>query len=128
MIHVVTVHYRSDQWIEPQLRYLRRFLPPDHRVYAVLNGIDQRWQSEFFFTTDMDGNHATKLNALAEVVAKDANPDDLLLFIDGAAFPIAPIGPELLGGTPLAAVRRSENLGDRQPHPCFALTTVGFWN
>ena len=24
-------------------------------------------------------------------------------------------------------MRRSENLGDPQPHPCFCLTTVGFW-
>jgi hypothetical protein len=24
-------------------------------------------------------------------------------------------------------VRRDENLGDRQPHPSFCLTTVGFW-
>ena len=31
----------------------------------------------------------------------------------------------MLGGTALAAVRRDENLGDRQPHPCFCLTTVG---
>jgi hypothetical protein len=29
---------------------------------------------------------------------------------------------------PLAAVRRDENLGDCQPHPCFCLTTVGFWH
>jgi hypothetical protein len=28
----------------------------------------------------------------------------------------------------LAAVRRDENLGDPQPHPCFCITTVGFWN
>jgi len=128
VIHVATVHYCDDQWIEPQLRFLRRFLPEDHRVYAVLNDIDPRWQSELFFTSDMDGNHASKLNALAEVITDQADPDDLMLFVDGDAFPIAPIGAELLGGTPLAAVRRSENLGDQQPHPCFALTTVGFWN
>ncbi len=127
MIHVVTVHYRSDQWIEPQLRYLRSNLPAEHRLYAVLNDIDPAWNSEFFYTTDRDGNHASKLNALAEVVREDADPDDLLLFVDGDAFPIAPVDRALLGGTPLAAVRRSENLGDQQPHPCFALTTVGFW-
>jgi hypothetical protein len=27
----------------------------------------------------------------------------------------------------LAAVRRDENLGDPQPHPCFSFTTCGFW-
>jgi hypothetical protein len=28
----------------------------------------------------------------------------------------------------LAAVRRDENAGDVQPHPCFCVTTVGLWN
>jgi hypothetical protein len=127
VIHVATVHYRDDKWIEPQLRYLRRNLPAEHRVYAVLNDIDPAWNAEFFYTSDRDGNHASKLNALADVVREEADPDDLLLFVDGDAFPIAPVDRGLLGGTPLAAVRRSENLGDQQPHPCFALTTVGFW-
>ncbi len=35
---------------------------------------------------------------------------------------------ELLADAPLAAVRRDENAGDIQPHPCFCVTTVGFWN
>jgi hypothetical protein len=127
VIHVATVHYRDDRWIEPQLRFLRRNLGPDHRIYAVLNGIDPAWDREFAYTSDLEGNHASKLNALAEVVRADADPDDLLLFVDGDAFPIAPVDRDLLAGTSLAAVRRSENLGDQQPHPCFALTTVGFW-
>ena len=27
MIHVATVHWRHDHWIDPQLSYLERFLP-----------------------------------------------------------------------------------------------------
>ena len=70
----------------------------------------------------------TSSTALAAIVSEQAEPEDLLLFLDGDAFPIAPINADLLDGRPLAAVRRDENLGDRQPHPCFCLTTVGFWN
>jgi hypothetical protein len=127
MLHVVTVHWHDDRWIEPQLRYVRRNLPPDTRVYAALNGIDPRWGDRFFLARDLEGGHAQKLNELATLVQQHSRADDLLLFLDGDAFPIAPVGPELLGGTELAAVRRDENAGDRQPHPSFCLTTVGFW-
>jgi hypothetical protein len=127
VLHVVTVHWQDDRWIEPQLRFLRRNLPDSHRVYAALNGIDRAWDRMFFYATDLDGGHADKLNELARVVVERAEPDDLLMFLDGDAFPIAPVGPELLGGRPLCAVRRDENLGDRQPHPSFCVTTVGFW-
>lgn len=127
MFHVVTVHWQDDRWIEPQLRFLRRNLPPEHRVYAALNGIDPVWNDSFFYAADLEGSHADKLNALAGTAAGAADPDDLLVFVDGDAFPIAPIGPDVLGGRALAAVRRDENLGDRQPHPSFCVTTVGFW-
>ena len=129
MIHVVTVHFMDDRWIGPQLRFLRRNLPPEHRIVACLNGIDPRWADVFDEAHDLPGMHADKLNALARIVTDSgAAPEDLLLFIDGDAFPIAPFDASLLGGTPLAAVRRDESQNDRQPHPCFCLTTVGFWN
>jgi len=129
VIHVVTVHFMDDRWIGPQLRFLNRFLPPDRTITGCLNGIDPRWAPCFDVTVDLEGEHADKLNALAAIVTSGgADPEDLLLFIDGDAFPIAPVGPDVLGDHPLAAVRRDENLADRQPHPSFCLTTVGFWN
>ena len=127
VLHVVTVHWQSDAWIEPQLRFLHRFTPRDTRLYAALDGVDPAHRSRFDYACEIDGTHPEKLNALAHVVAERAEPEDLLLFLDGDAFPIAPVTPEVLAGFPLAAVRRDENLGDPQPHPCFCLTTVGFW-
>ncbi len=50
--------------------------------------------------------------------------------LDGDAFPIADLTPRLadmLARVPLVAIRRDENLGDRQPHPSFCATAVGFW-
>lgn len=129
MIHVVTVHYLDDRWIGPQLRAFKRHLGPDHRVTACLNGIDPGWREVFHEAHDLDGSHAQKLNSLAKIVIDSgAAPDDLLLFIDGDAFPIGSVDAACLDGAPLAAVRRDENLHDRQPHPCFCLTTVGFWH
>jgi hypothetical protein len=128
LFHVVTVHWKLDTWIEPQLRYLRRYMPSDTRIYASLNGIETPFAASFAYAADLPGTHAEKLNTLAGIVSSEASPEDYLVFIDGDAFPIAPIGPEVLGGTRLAAVRRDENLGDPQPHPCFCVTTVNFWN
>jgi hypothetical protein len=52
------------------------------------------------------------------------------MFIDGDAFPIGDVATfarAALADFPLLAVQRLENLGDVQPHPCFCVTTVGFW-
>ncbi|WP_143217872.1 hypothetical protein [Acidithiobacillus ferrivorans] len=76
-------------------------------------------------------NHADKLNYLARIVSLEANPEDIIIFLDGDAFPIAPIDDyilEKLSTHKLIAVQRLENDGDMQPHPSFSATTVGFWN
>lgn len=126
MIHVATVHWHDERWIEPQLRFLARHAG-EHRVYASLNGVAPSRFDEFHFAADLEGTHPEKLNALAEVIAAEADPSDLLLFLDGDAFPVARVDASVLAGAPLAAVRRDENVGDRQPHPSFCLTTVGYW-
>ena len=127
MMHVCTVHWNDERWLEPQLKYLRAHLP-SHRLYGALEGVDARWDDEFDVVLHLDGPHPVKLNELARVATLHAAPDDLLLFIDSDAFPIAAIDETLLDGHRLVAVRRDENMGQMQPHPCFCLTTVGFWN
>lgn len=52
--------------------------------------------SEKFFYSSKEPikNHATRLNLLGDVIFLAADdPSDLLLFIDGDAFPVAPIAP-----------------------------------
>ena len=131
MINVVTVHWRSIKWIDVQLGYLERNVDAPYRVYASLDGIDDpAVRKRFFCAQDVEGEHAEKLNALAGLVTERADPDDVLVFIDGDAFPVRPIGTwmsSVLRVHPLAAVRRDENVGDRQPHPSFCFTTVKLW-
>jgi hypothetical protein len=130
MIHVVTVHWQSAKWIDPQLRYLEANIDEPFRVYAALEGIAPEQWERFHYAADLQGTHPQKLNALAAVVLERAAPDDLLVFLDGDALPVRPIATWMsraLDHRPLVAVRRDENLGDRQPHPCFAFTTCGFW-
>jgi hypothetical protein len=122
----VTVHFGNDAWIEPQLRYLRRFAPEETQIWASLDGIapGRGFDHEFSFST----SHWKKLNEIARRVSDVADADDHLLFLDGDAFPVAPLAPVLALGDPLVAVRAAENADEKQPHPCFALTTVGCWN
>jgi hypothetical protein len=127
MFHVVTVHWNSDAWIDPQRYHLGKHLPEETSVYAALHGVPDRRFSEFYYAADLEGSHPDKLDALARVVLDGARDDDFIVFLDGDAFPIRPIPSDLLGPAPLAAVRRAENLGEQYPHPCFCVTTVGFW-
>jgi hypothetical protein len=134
MIHVATVHWNDPRWIDIQHRYLGAHLSEEFRVYAFLNGIEDvaTHSTNFFYvSTEPIDSHAIKLNILADIISYNILSDsDLLLFIDGDAFPIADVAPFLratLADFPLLAVQRLENNGDIQPHPCFCATTVGFW-
>jgi hypothetical protein len=138
MLHVATVHWRDGRWIEPQRRYLERHVEQPFRVWADLEGVEAPADA-FHHVQDLAStktfengifSHTEKLNALAEAIAAEAAPDDILLFLDGDAFPIAPVDAffeQTLARAPLVAVRRDENLDDEQPHPSFCATTVGFW-
>jgi hypothetical protein len=131
MIHIATVHWRSDRWIDIQLRYLERNLDEPFRVYAWIDEGMRSQADKFFYATDVQvDRHELKLTLLGDLVAHAAGDDESIMFIDGDAFPIAPIGPFLrdkLDRYPLVAIRRDENNGDPQPHPSFCVTTAGFW-
>jgi hypothetical protein len=131
MLHIATVHWKNEEWIDLQLSYLRRHIPVPYRVYAFLNEIPEAHRSKFFHSScEPIREHAVKLNLLADVIGLSSDNSDLIMFLDGDAFPIGDIMPFLeqrLASHPLVAVQRLENNGDRQPHPCFCVTTVGFW-
>jgi len=132
MIHIATVHWKSDRWIQIQAEFLRRYLHNDFRVYAWLNDIPNAPVDSFYYhTSEPLKSHAVKLNILADIICASASkPDDTLIFLDGDAFPIANIEKLLVENIPsrkLLAVQRLENNGDCQPHPCFCATTVRFW-
>lgn len=132
MIHVATVHWRDDRWIDVQQKYFDLNMGESFQVYSFLNDIDTRFRQLFFYSSiESIRPHAIKLNMLADIIIQRAqSEDDLLMFIDGDAFPIANVSDysrDKLREAPLIAVQRYENNGDLQPHPCFCVTTVGFW-
>ena len=132
MLHIATVHWKSDKWVDIQLRYLKAHIAQPFKMYAFLNDVPGDHRSKYFYSSSEPiPLHAIKLNLLADMAALHASdPGDLLMFIDGDAFPVGDImsfGSEQLRKYPLIAIQRLENAGDRQPHPCFCLTTVGYW-
>jgi hypothetical protein len=130
MLYVATVHFKSPRWIEIQASYLRRHLSVPYQTWSSLEGIDSSYSACFDRVLQQRGQHAGKLNHLALEICHVAADDDLIMFLDGDAFPIADPMPTLTEGlekAPLVAVRRAENLNEPQPHPCFCVTTVGTW-
>ena len=131
MIHIATVHWAHDRWIDIQLKYFQRNIDEPYRVYAWLDEGMERHSGKFFYSTDVPlKEHELKLTLLGDLIAHAAEPEEMIVFIDGDAFPIAPVVPFLrskLERYALVAVRRDENNGDPQPHPLFCATTARLW-
>ncbi len=130
MLYVISVHYGSPDWIDIQTGHLKRHLSVPFRTWTSLEGIDPSFGSRFDRVFEQRGRHPGKLNHLALELSHEAEDDDLIMFLDGDAFPIAdpmPLIERGLAEAPLIAVRRAENVGQPQPHPCFCVTTVGTW-
>ena len=130
MLYVATVHYRSARWIEIQTRHLREHISVPFQTWSSLEHIDPSYGRHFDRILQQRGSHAGKLNHMASEISYEASDGDLLMFLDGDAFPIAdplPLITDGLAKAPLIAVRRAENVDEPQPHPCFCVTTVGLW-
>jgi hypothetical protein len=130
VLHVATVHYRSPRWIAIQTEHLRRHIAVPLQIWTSLEGIEESWVASFDHVLVQRGTHAAKLNHMAMEITAQAEDEDLIMFLDGDAFPIAdpiPLIDEGLGRAPLVAVRRSENFDEPQPHPCFCVTSVRTW-
>jgi hypothetical protein len=130
MLFIATVHYKSPQWIDIQASYLRRHLSVPYQTWGSIEGIDSSYGSRLDRVFEQRGPHAGKLNHLALEICHVAEDDDLIMFLDGDAFPVAdpmPVVTEALESAPLVAIRRAENLDEPQPHPSFCVTTVATW-
>ena len=130
MIHVATIHYGSARWIDVQLGYLRRTMTEPYMVWASLHDVPGDHSAKFDRTILALGDHPGKLNLVAAEISAQAQPDDLIIFLDGDAFPVVDPMPAVRHGletTSLVAVRRDENFGDKQPHPCFCVVSVRDW-
>lgn len=137
MYYILTVHWKDPKWINIQQKFLKQFLSEDFRVFAFLNDIDASFEKHFDLVLteniaccSSSSNHAVKLNLLAQIACNQADDNDILIFLDGDAFPVNDIHTyvnPLLEENDIVAVRRDENNGDRQPHPIFTAIKVITW-
>lgn len=131
MIHIATVHHLTDKWIDIQLKYIEKNIKSPHRIYAFLNGIKKDYSQKFYFSsTENIIEHAEKLNILAQKICETAKDSDLIMFIDGDAFPIQEMDAfleEKLNEFPMLAIRRKIDFGVIFPHPSFCVMPVGLW-
>lgn len=129
MIYVLTVHWRSHAWVDVQLDYLRRHLTEPYRVLACCEGLPPQYERKFDTVLPAVGAHAGKLNLLASEALRLADADDLIIFLDGDAFPIRDPLPSVrrwLEESDFVAVRRSE-IRYPQPHPSFFVSSANTW-
>jgi len=136
MVHICTVHHEDFRWADIQLRYLRKNLKRDFRIYADTPD-GSTYNGSYFYSQHVktrepwpSRDHATKLDKLTDVVLDVADDDDLIMFFDGDAFPIAPMDDYLdsrLGEYPMLTVCRKESVPYFHPHPSFTCATVRFW-
>jgi hypothetical protein len=130
VLHIATSHSLSTRWIEIQARHLREHIRVPFETWSSVPQDERSHGDRFDHLIEQKGPEASRLNHLAFEISRQAREDDLLMFLGPDAFPIAdPMGvvEQALSQAALIAVRRSENQGERQPHPCFCVTTVGAW-
>ncbi len=131
MIYILTIHWGSDRWIDIQWRFIHAHIVGEKKIFVSLSPDLAIYASRYDYALiSSDPSHAGKLNKLAAKACLETSDDDILIFLDGDAFPVQPIDLFLsatLEAFPLAALQRRENY-DIQPHPSFCFTKASFWN
>lgn len=129
-INIITVHHWDARWIELQNSQLARHVQQPYTVWASIEGVGKEYEEYFDVIVPCLGKHEGKLNLIAAEVCAIAEDDELMMFIDGDAFPIACVRElcePLLELNQVVAIQRRENHGDVQPHPSFSLMEVRTW-
>ena len=136
MIHVLTVHHTTLEWIPIQHNYLQAHLK-NYKVWSFIDKVDfSPWPFDFKLHSAKksgmqphgSGGHAWKLDRLVQNL--ESHPDsDIIIFLDSDAFPISPLNKFIktaLQHSEFISIVREE-MGLKFPHPSFACCKLGFW-
>ena len=131
-IYIATVHWPVNKWIDIQQYYLNQNITTAFKNFAVVAPGTDTGSARFeYVNRSGKKDHAGHLNHLLLKVLETAKSDnDILIFLDGDAFPIAPLVTYLenkLADYQLIAVQRPENYGEHLPHPCFCAARISCW-
>lgn len=138
MIHIVTVHFRSLDWIPIQHAYINANVS-QFKIWYFIDEVEfEPWPFDFdvhyksrseVWNEHVGKDHAIKLDKMVNELLANEPDDDVVLFLDGDSFPIAPIDKlidEALTDNDFFAIVREE-IGQAFPHPSFACCRLGFW-
>ena len=125
MIYYITMHHNVSKFVGLQASYIKRYTPRtagEYKVYCGLSGFGEFDGAEenikdhvFIDITNVENQHWLRMNFLFDQLKKSVtfNDEDLVVFLDGDAFPIdyweAEVR-ELLQDHEAVAVERRENI------------------
>ena len=151
MIYIVTNHHGHDRFVHLQSNYLLRYTQSDYKVYCGLSNMSELENIKYdansaevyqFVSTDdiiLKNCHGLKMNFLTNTIKdrEQIGDDDLIVFLDGDAFPISSWESEVreaLKKNKLVSVYRTENLEplipeEHKPYPhlLFVAVKAKFW-
>lgn len=149
MLRIITIHHDTDAFVEIQAIYLKKYIKEEYTVFSGMSGIEidkfvkKRNSGEEIYKNysfadlkNTTHQHYLRMNLLYDALNKSGQlkDDDVLIFLDGDAFPINEVTFSSFKEFPVQAVSRRENiepaLNDKYkpyPHPVFFATTVSFW-
>ena len=138
MIHIVTVHFGSLDWIPVQHAYIKANVSQFKMWYFIDDVEFEPWPFDFAVRHKSQSeirydhigkDHAEKLDKMTNELLANEPDDDVVLFLDGDSFPIRPIDKlidEALADNDFFAIVREE-IDKPFPHPSFACCKLGFW-
>jgi hypothetical protein len=132
LIHIATIHWPTSRWIDIQQYYLKKNISEEFSCFAVIHVKSEQEATGFeYIKRSVSADHAKHLNHLqSEVIKSASGDDDILVFLDGDAFPVIPLDEHLknwLEKAPLVAIQRPENDGEFLPHPGFSAARIRTW-
>jgi hypothetical protein len=158
MIYIVTNHHGPsvNKFVHLQSKYLQRYSESDYKVFCGISNFEydskqDAWNInadpqymgnyELINTDDprLENQHHTKMNFLSHIIKDNhqINDEDLLVFLDGDAFPVSHwdnIVSETLEEHKVVCVYRTENLeplvpNEQKPYPhlMFVAVKAKFW-
>ena len=137
MIHILTVHYKSLDWIPIQYAHINNNVD-NFKIWSFVDEVQfDPWPFEFDFHFKKDSEirisqmygHWRKLDKLVYECLANESDDDIVMFLDGDAFPVSPVDDTIrssLDEYEFLAITRHE-MKHRWPHPSFSCCRLGFW-
>jgi len=132
MIHIITINWTTDKWIDIQADSFKKFIKTPYKVYTKLGNMGddmfKKHSHKFHYCApgkENEKSHVTVGMKLSiDEIKKECKPDDIIMIIDSDAFLIDNLDrlTELFKKTSFISVHEPEHEIDTNrliPHPMF---------